>query len=174
MAEVHNDCTIGKRVKIWQFASVIRGSQIGDDCNIATCAIVDGSKIGNRNIVSHGASIHPGMVTGDDVFIGPNVIFCNDIWPRVSKDAFDVDAMVRGDIVVTEVCRGASIGAGVIVMPGVTIGERAMVAAGIVVRRDVPGYHLLDSFGLHKIDDKSESQIKRVRAVRSLLPMAAE
>jgi UDP-2-acetamido-3-amino-2,3-dideoxy-glucuronate N-acetyltransferase len=138
-----NAVTIGKGTKVWQFASVIRRSQIGEDCCIASCAIVDGCRLGDRVRVSHGAFLDPGMRIGDDVFIGPGVKFCNDIWPRSHKDGwFDMEELCSGRIIVTEVNNGASIGAGAIIMPGLTIGARAMIAAGAVVSFDVPPDHL--------------------------------
>jgi UDP-2-acetamido-3-amino-2,3-dideoxy-glucuronate N-acetyltransferase len=139
LAQVDRDCSIGARTRVWQFASVIRKAHIGDDCSIATSSIVDGSRLGDRVIVSHGAFIDPGMEIGSDVFIGPHGCLCNDYWPRVTKEGwFDVDDLVSGKIVVTRILDGASIGAGAILMPGIRIGERAMVAAGAVVMGDVP------------------------------------
>jgi UDP-2-acetamido-3-amino-2,3-dideoxy-glucuronate N-acetyltransferase len=142
-AHVDRDCVIGTRTRVWQFASVIRKARIGDDCSIATSSIVDGSRLGDRVIVSHGAFIDPGMEIGSDVFIGPHVCLCNDYWPRVTKEGwFDVDDLVSGKIVVTRIEDGASIGAGAILMPGVWIGNNAMIAAGAVVTGNVPDDNL--------------------------------
>lgn len=138
-AEVHGDCIIGARTVVWQFASVIRNSYVGQQCRIASCAIVDGSSIGDRCIISHGAFLDPGIAIGDDVFIGPHVALCNDPWPRVSKDGWwDIKELIGKEVIVTEVGNGASLGAGVVVMPGIRIGERAMIAAGSKVQRNVP------------------------------------
>lgn len=140
--------TIGARTRVWQFASVIRGAQIGVDCNIADCAIVDGSVVGDRCIVSHGAFIDPGMLIGDDVFIGPQVSLCNDFWPMVDKTGwFNMADLISGGIVVTRVASGASIGANAVIMPGLRIGANAMVAAGAVVNRDVLAGHLFQRDG---------------------------
>lgn len=134
---------IGWGTKIWQFASVIRNANIGKHCKVASCAIVDGSRLGDRVIVSHGAFIDPGMRIGNDVFIGPHVALCNDFWPRVDKsDWFDMDDLIDGKIVVTWVGDGASIGANAVVLPGLTIGAGAMIAAGAVVTQDVKDGHL--------------------------------
>lgn len=140
----HHDSTvvIGERTRIWQFASIIRGAVIGEDCNIASCTIVDGAVIGDRCIIGHGSSVHPGTKIGSDVFVGPAATFCNDAWPRVSKDGFDVALLIgagRPSIVVED---EASIGAGATVLPGVRIGKGAMVAAGASVRHSVPAGHL--------------------------------
>lgn len=142
-ALVHTDCVVGPRTKVWQFASVIRGAKIGADCVIASCAIVDGSTVGNNCRISHGAFCDPGMQIGNDVFIGPHVALCNDYWPRVAREGwFDMDDLVSGKIIVTKIEDGASLGAGAILMPGVTIGCGAMVAAGAVVTQDVPANSL--------------------------------
>lgn len=166
-ALVENSC-IGPRTKVWQFASVIRGSKVGADCSIATGAIVDGSRLGDRCIVSHGAFIDPGMQIGNDVFVGPHVCLCNDYWPRVSKDGwFDMQALISGKIVVTRIEDGASLGAGAIVMPGIVIGSGAMVAAGAVVTANVPADALYRRDGLVSLH-RDISPPERKRAVSGL------
>lgn len=133
LAQVDQSSTIGQGTKVWQFASVIRGAVIGNDCNIAACSVVDGAKIGHRSLIGHGAQIHPGTLIGSDVFVGPGAIFCNDRWPQVSKEGFDLED--RNTIVV---CDGASIGAGAIILSGVSVGRDSTVAAGAVCDRNVP------------------------------------
>lgn len=136
-ATVDATVVIGARTKVWQNASVIRGAMIGDDCSIADGAIVDGSEIGHRTIISHGAFLNPGIKVGSDVFIGPHVSLCNDAWPRTDKTGFDLAALMTGEFITTRIEDGASLGAGVVVLPGVVIGAGAMIAAGAVVTRDV-------------------------------------
>lgn len=130
--------SIGRLSRIWQFASVTRRAVIGERCNIASCAIVDGARLGDRCVVGHGAFVGPGIEIEDDVFVAPGVSFCNDAWPSVAKTGFDMAALIGGGFVTTRVQRGASLGAHVTVLPGITIGERAMIAAGSVVTRNVP------------------------------------
>jgi UDP-2-acetamido-3-amino-2,3-dideoxy-glucuronate N-acetyltransferase len=154
---------IGARTKVWQFASVIRNARIGEDCSIATGAIVDGARLGARVIVSHGAFIDPGIVIGNDVFIGPHVDLCNDAWPRVEKTGFDIAALISGDLVTTRIEDGASLGAGVIVLPGIIIGAGAMVAAGSVVECSVPPAHLHKRNGMVVPIDPSRI-VKRMRS----------
>lgn len=125
---------IGAGTKVWQFASVIRGAIIGLDCNIASCAIVDGAELGSRCLVGHGASIHPGAKLGDDVFVGPGVVICNDLWPETSKEGFEL-AAGRHTVIIGS---GASIGANAVILPGVRIGAGAVVSAGATVTRNVP------------------------------------
>ena len=147
LAKVDSGCVIGARTRVWQFASVIRNAAIGDDCSIASCAIVDGSDIGNGTIVSHSAFIDPGIVIGNEVFIGPHVNLCNDAWPRADKTGWDAAALISGEFVTTRIKDGASLGAGVTVLPGVVIGAGAMIAAGAVVDKDVPDCHLFKRDG---------------------------
>jgi acetyltransferase-like isoleucine patch superfamily enzyme len=127
---------------VWQFASVIRGGVVGADCNIGSGATIDSARLGDRVSIGHGAFICPGIFIEDDVFIGPGVIFCNDAWPSTDKTGFDLDALISGSIVTTRVRAGASIGAGAIVLPGVDIGEYAMIAAGSTVAKSVEANHL--------------------------------
>lgn len=140
-AEV-KDAKLGDGCKVWQFASVIRGAELGDNVTVASCAIVDGAKVGAGSIICHGASVHPGVSLGQNVFVGPGTTLCNDSWPRTNKHGWSPpEAPV---IVVRD---GASIGANCVVLPGVTIGEGAMIAAGATVTRDVEPWHLLGPSG---------------------------
>lgn len=142
LAHVENS-RIGARTRVWQFASVIRNASIGEDCKIASNAIVDGSTIGDRTKISHCAFLDPGIRIGSDVFIGPGVKMCNDFWPRADTDGwFDIEDLIRGKIVVTIIEDGASIGANAVLMPGIRIGKGAMVAANATVYRDLAPNHL--------------------------------
>ena len=166
-AQIHDfaeigDCFIGARTRVWQFASVIRMARIGDDCSIASCAIVDGARVGDRTIVSHSAFIDPGIVIGSDVFIGPNVNLCNDAWPRSNKEGFDMAALISGEFVTTKIEDGASLGAGVTVLPGMTIGANAMIAAGATVTQSVPPGTLYKRDGNMTAIDTAK-QVRRMR-----------
>lgn len=162
LAVVHDTAVIGARTKVWQFASVIREAMIGEDCSIASCAIVDGADLGDRSIVSHGAFIDPGIVIGSDVFIGPGVKLCNDAWPRTDKTGFDMGALISHEFVTTRIEGGASLGAGVIVLPGIVIGRDAMIAAGAVVTHNVPAMHLYKRDGSMVAIDPAK-MVKRMR-----------
>jgi acetyltransferase-like isoleucine patch superfamily enzyme len=124
---------IGSGTTIWQYTVVLQGARIGNDCNVnAHCFIENDVTLGDRVTVKCGVYIWDGIEIEDDVFIGPNATFSNDKYPR-SKQYPDHFAK-------TVVKKGASIGAGAIVLPGVTIGEGALVGAGAVVTKDVqPG-----------------------------------
>lgn len=125
--------TIAATASVWQFASVIRGSCIGEETSVGANAIVDGATIGDNCAIGHAASIHPGSVIHDNVFVGPHVVLCNDMWPSTDKAGWDKPT--RATVVI---CDGASIGACAVVLPGVRVGRGAVVAAGAVVDRDVP------------------------------------
>lgn len=137
LAFVDDTVLIGARTKVWQFASVIRGAVLGEDCNIASSATIDGAIFGNGCIVCAGAFVGPGTLIGDGCFIGMSVSFCNDMWPSVDKDGFDIDQLRAGKWAVI-VGDGSTIGANAVILPGVAIGRGAFVAAGAVVDRNVP------------------------------------
>lgn len=121
---------IGADTRIWAFAHVMAGATIGAECNICDHTYIEGDVVlGDRVTVKSGVYLWDGLRIEDDVFIGPQATFTNDPFPR-SKQPFAST--------ITRVARGASIGAGAILLPGVSIGERAMVGAGAVVTRDVP------------------------------------
>lgn len=129
LAVVQSD-QIGEGTNIWQFAIVLEGARIGRDCNLNAHTLVEGGAvIGNRVTLKCGVYVWNGIVLEDDVFCGPNATFTNDKMPR-SKAYPDV-------FPTTLVKRGASIGAGAVILPGLVIGERAMVGAGAVVTRNV-------------------------------------
>lgn len=133
-------CRLGQGTTVWQFASVIRGARLGALCSVGAGAIVDGAIVGDGSLIGSGAQLHPGTKIGQGVFVGPGAIFCNDFWPRASKTGFELPAGDRHTVIVED---EASIGAGVIILPGVTIGKGAMVAAGVVCERSIPACNLL-------------------------------
>lgn len=136
-AHVEN-ATIGARTKVWQFSSVIRGTVLGEDCSVASNVTLDGLIAEDRVIFSPGVDIAAGFRIASDVFIGPNVVLCNDRWPVVSKHGFRDELLRSGEFVTVIIGRGASIGANAVVLPGVKVGNGAMIAAGSVVYRSVP------------------------------------
>lgn len=122
---------IGPGTRIWAFAHILPGARIGEDCNICDHVFVENDVvIGDRVTVKCGVQLWDGVWLEDDVFVGPNATFTNDIFPR-SKN-------YPATVARTLVRQGASIGANATILPGITIGTRAMVAAGAVVTRSVP------------------------------------
>jgi len=130
LAEVQS-CHIGAGTKIWQFTVILPEAIIGDECNICShCFIENDVIIGNRVTLKCGVQLWDGLCIEDDVFIGPNVTFTNDPFPRSKKYPMSFSK--------TTVKAGASIGGGATILPGVTVGLGAMVGAGAVVTKSVP------------------------------------
>ena len=129
---------IGPRTRVWAFAHVLPGAVIGADCNICDHVFIEGGAwIGNGVTVKNAVLVWDRVTVEDEVFLGPNMVFTNDLRPRAAiKKGHDqlVDTLVR---------RGASIGANATIVCGITIGTYAFVAAGAVVIRDVPAYALV-------------------------------
>ncbi len=124
---------IGDGTRIWAFAHILPGARIGRDCNICDHTFIENHVvIGDRVTIKCGVQVWDGVSIEDDVFIGPNATFTNDNFPR-SKAHQKLEEIPR-----TCVKSGASIGANATVLPGITIGERAMVGAGAVVTRSIP------------------------------------
>ena len=122
---------IGENTNIWQFCVVLKDAQIGSDCNICShCFIENDVIIGNSVTIKCGVQIWDGMRIEDNVFVGPNVTFCNDRYPISRNKNWKLEPVI--------IKKGASIGANATILPGVTIGENAMIAAGAVVVKDVP------------------------------------
>jgi UDP-2-acetamido-3-amino-2,3-dideoxy-glucuronate N-acetyltransferase len=129
---------VGPRTRVWAFAHIMPGAIVGADCNICDHAFIEsGAKIGDRVTVKNNVLLWDKVTVEDEVFLGPNAVFTNDLTPRVAfKKAPE-------DFVPTLVRRGASIGANVTIVCGLTIGEQAMIGAGSVVTRDVPSHALM-------------------------------
>ena len=122
---------IGEGTRIWQFCVVLAGARIGSDCNICAQVFIENDVvIGDRVTVKSGVQIWDGIRIADEVFIGPNVTFTNDPFPRSRQPP--------EKYFVTTIQQGASIGANTTVLPGLTIGAGAMIGAGSVVTKDVP------------------------------------
>jgi len=129
---------IGPRTRVWAFAHVMKGARIGADCNVGDHAFIEGGAvIGDRVTVKNCVLVWDKVTVEDEVFLGPNMVFTNDMTPRA---AFKKGAQAW---LPTLVRRGASIGANATIVCGVTIGAGAFVGAGSVVVRDVPAYALV-------------------------------
>lgn len=126
---------VPESTNIWQFCVVLPHSQIGENCNICShCFIENDVVIGNNVTIKCGVQVWDGIILEDDVMVGSNVTFTNDMYPRSKNEDWK---LLR-----TKVCRGASIGAGAVILPGLTIGEGALIGAGSVVTKDVPAGEL--------------------------------
>ncbi|QTP55375.1 N-acetyltransferase [Billgrantia sulfidoxydans] len=124
-------CLLGKGTRIWQFAVVMKGAVIGEDCNLCAHTLVEGDVvIGSRVTVKSGVFLWAGTRIEDDVFIGPNATFTNDKHPRSKVYPKQFSGI--------KVARYASIGANATLLPGIIVGEYAMIGAGAVVTKNVP------------------------------------
>lgn len=121
---------IGENTNIWQFCVILKNAQIGSNCNICSHVFIENDvKIGNNVTIKNGVQIWDGIEIEDNVFIGPNVTFCNDRYPKSGNKNFKLEKII--------IKKGASIGANSTILPGVTIGENAMIAAGSIVTKNV-------------------------------------
>lgn len=143
-ADVSPRATLGAGTKIWHEVQVREGAVLGRNCILGKGAYVDFDvRIGDNVKVQNRASIYHGVTLENGVFVGPHVVFTNDKLPR----AINADGSLKSDsdwevgqILVKE---GASLGAGAIIVAGVTIGRFALVGAGAVVTRNVPDHGLV-------------------------------
>ena len=132
------DVKLGRRVRIFAFTNLY-GCELGDDVKVGTFVeIQKGAKIGNRCKVSSHSFICEGVTLEDDVFIGHNVTFINDRYPRATNAAGQLQTEADWKCIPTLVKCGASIGSGTTLLCGITIGERAVIGAGSVVTKNVP------------------------------------
>lgn len=126
---------VPESTRVWQFCVIFPGCRIGENCNICANVLIENDvEIGNNVTVKSGVQLWDGVTLEDNVFVGPNVTFTNDMYPKSGNTNF---RMFR-----TRVCKGASICANSTIVPGITIGENAMVGAGSVVTKDVPAGEL--------------------------------
>jgi acetyltransferase-like isoleucine patch superfamily enzyme len=124
---------IGEGTRVWAFAHILPGAVVGRDCNVCDHVFIEGDVVvGDRVTIKSGVQLWDGLRIEDDVFIGPNATFTNDLLPRSRErpERFP-ETLLR---------KGASIGANATILPGVTIGQHALVGAGAVVTRSVPAF----------------------------------
>jgi acetyltransferase-like isoleucine patch superfamily enzyme len=143
-AVVSEKASVGAGTRIWNQAQVREDVRIGQNCIIGKDVYVDFSvEIGDNVKIQNGALVYHGTTIETGVFVGPGAIFTNDKRPR----AINPDGSLKGnddwEVGPTRVCYGASIGAGAIILPGVTIGSFALIGAGAVVTRDVHAHALI-------------------------------
>jgi acetyltransferase-like isoleucine patch superfamily enzyme len=143
-AEVSPQAIIGEGTRVWHQAQVREGARIGRNCIVGKGAYVDLDVVIGDNVkIQNGCFVYRGATLEDGSFLGPGVILTNDKAPRaINPDGSlkTVDDWEAGKILVK---RGASLGAGSVVLPDVVIGVFSMVGAGAVVTKDVPSYGLV-------------------------------
>jgi acetyltransferase-like isoleucine patch superfamily enzyme len=136
--QIAPDVKLGRGVRIYGFTNLY-GCEIGDDSKIGTFVeIQKGARIGARCKISSHTFICEGVVVEDEVFVGHNVTFINDLYPRSTNGQGELQSETDWQCVPTHIHRGASIGSGATLLCGITVGPRAVIGAGSVVTRDVP------------------------------------
>ena len=149
--------SIGCGTSIWAFAHVMPHATIGENCNLGDHVFVEsGARIGNNVTIKNNVCVWDGVTIQDDAFIGPQVVFTNDKFPRSRRMPEAAARYERREnwLLNTLVRQGCSIGAHATILPGVTLGEYSMIAAGSLVTRDVEPYSLVlgsPAFGVGKV-----------------------
>ena len=129
-ATIDPEVTFGKNCTVWQYSTICAGTSFGDDCVIGSCCWIGRDcKIGKGVRLNHGCFIPHGTIIEDFVFLGPGVVLTDDKRPIAGNKKYKAEPPV--------IREWASIGAGAVILPGVTIGSGAMIGAGAVVTRDV-------------------------------------
>jgi UDP-2-acetamido-3-amino-2,3-dideoxy-glucuronate N-acetyltransferase len=143
-ADVSPEARVGPETKVWHEAQVREGAVLGANCTVGKGAYIGpGVLIGDRVKIQNRASLYPRLTLEDGVFVGPHACFANDKYPRsitAEGRLLTDEDWTPGETLVRE---GASIGAGAVVLPGVTIGRWAMVGASALVTADVPDHGLV-------------------------------
>ncbi|MBN2458148.1 N-acetyltransferase [Candidatus Woesearchaeota archaeon] len=143
-ADVSKDASIGANTKIWNWAQIRENASIGSDCIISKGVYIDfGVKIGNKVKIQNNVSVYHGVTIKDGVFIGPHVCFTNDKNPRAITHNGTLKSDKDWELYKTTVKKGVSIGANATILPGIDIGEYAMIGSGTVVTKSVPDYSLV-------------------------------
>src|SRR5512137_2613907 len=131
------DVKLGKDVKIFAFVNMY-GCSIGDNSKVGTFVeIQKNASVGNNCKISSHTFICEGVHIEDDVFVGHNVTFINDLYPRATTGSGELQTEEDWKVVETFIKRGASIGSSATILAGITIGENAMVGAGSIVTKDI-------------------------------------
>ncbi len=136
---------VGHGTRVWAYTHVMDGAVIGANCNIGEhCFIESGVIVGSHVTIKNGNMLWEGVHLEDGVFLGPRVTFTNDLYPRSPRLAQARKRYTdKGWLKPTFIGQGASLGAGAVILPGITIGEFCMVGAGATVTRNVPPYGLV-------------------------------
>ncbi len=136
-AVIDAGCIIGAGTQVWHFSHLMKGCIVGSKCNIGQNVFIGKDVVlGNNVKVQNNVSIYTGVTCGDDVFLGPSMVFTNVINPRSAIDR-------KNQLKKTVVKRGASIGANATIVCGNTLGEYCMVGAGSVITKPVKPYALM-------------------------------
>lgn len=147
---------IGPETRVWAYAHVMAGAVVGNRVNVGDHAFVEsGVTIGDNVTIKNSVLLFEGIEIEDDVFVGPRVTFTNDRYPRSPRmESVQARYSARENwLEKTRVCKGAAIGAGAIICPGIQIGAYSTIAAGAVVTKDVPPFALVVGSPASRIAD---------------------
>jgi acetyltransferase-like isoleucine patch superfamily enzyme len=151
-ADLEPGVTVGPGTSIWHRAQVRTGARLGADCVVGRDVFIDEDvTIGDRVKIQNLALVYHGVTVGNGVFIGPNAILTNDRYPRAVTSTGELARAADWEISPIALEDGCSIGAGAVVVAGVTVGRFATVGAGAVVTRDVPSHALVVGSPAHRI-----------------------
>lgn len=143
-ADVSQEAEIGEGCKIWHGAQIREGAKLGENCIVGKNVYIDiNVAIGDNCKIQNNACVYHGVSLADGVFVGPFACFANDHFPRAINSDGTLKSESDWTVSPTVVKKGAAIGAHATILPGVTIGEWAMIGAGSVVTKDVPAYALV-------------------------------
>ena len=143
-ADVSPQAEIGPGTRIWHQAQVRERARIGANCIVGKGVYIDfGVQIGDNVKIQNGVFVYHGVTIEDGVFVGPRVCFTNDMYPRAITPDGALKSDADWEVGEITVRYGASLGAGAIILPNVTVGCFALVGAGALVTRDVPDYGLV-------------------------------
>jgi acetyltransferase-like isoleucine patch superfamily enzyme/dTDP-4-dehydrorhamnose 3,5-epimerase-like enzyme len=150
---------IGSGTRIHAFSHVLPEAKIGIDCNLCDHTFVENDVIvGNRVTVKCGVQLWDGITLEDDVFVGPNATFTNDSFPRSKQYPQSFERTI--------IRKGASIGANATILPGLTIGQHAMIGAGTVVTKDIPPFAIVVGNPARIIGYSETNQKSSVRPIK--------
>ncbi len=137
---------IGSGTRIWAYSHILPGARIGRNCNVGDHAFIEsGAFVGNNVTIKNHVCIWEGVTVEDDCFIGPGVVFTNDLFPRSPRMKEAANRYLRREnwLERTVAGQGCSIGANATILPGIRLGDYSMIAAGSTVTRDVEPHALM-------------------------------
>jgi UDP-2-acetamido-3-amino-2,3-dideoxy-glucuronate N-acetyltransferase len=160
-ADVSSEATIGDGTRVWAHVQIRERANIGRNCIIGRNSYIEFDvTIGDNVKIQNNSSLYVGLTVEDGVFIGPHVIFTNDKLPRAINPDGSLKSAADWHVGKTLVRYGSAIGAGAVIVTGVTIGRWAMIGSGSVVTKDVPDYALAVGNPAHVIGYVSASGVR--------------
>lgn len=143
-AEVSSEALIGGGTKIWHQVHIREGADLGKNCIVGKGSYIDFDvKIGDNCKLQNGAMVYHPAVLEEGVFLGPGVIIANDKYPRAVNPDMTLKSVDDWEASAVKIGKGAAIGAGSIVLPGVKIGAWALIGSGSVVTKDVADHEMV-------------------------------